>query len=81
MIVATYNIHHQEPRILSAGHGPSRWLVKVWVTDGEVKTERSIRSGRCRLAELLPVAADEIDEMLAENERYTDGGFTVVRLR
>ena len=81
MIVATYSIHNQQPRILSAGHGASRWLVKVWVTDGEVKTERSIRSGRCRLADLLPVAADEIDDMLAENEAYTDGGFTVVRLR
>lgn len=81
MIVATYNIHHQEPRILSAGHGPSRWLVKVWVTDGDIRSEREIRSGRCRLSELLPVAAGEIDEMLAENEAYTDGGFTVVRLR
>ena len=81
MIVATYNIHHAEPRILSAGHGAHRWLVKVWVSDGEVRTERSIRSGRCRLSELLPVAADEIDEMLAENEAYTDGVFTVVRLR
>lgn len=81
MIVATYNIHHAEPRILSTVQGASRWLVKVWVTDGEVKTERSIRSGRCRLSELLPVAADEIDDMLAESERYTDGGFAVVRLR
>ena len=81
MIVATYNIHNKEPRILSTVQGASRWLVKVWVTDGDIRSEREIRSGRCRLSELLPVAAGEIDEMLAENESYTDGGFTVVRLR
>lgn len=81
MIVATHNIHNAEPRILAQVSSPSRWLVKVWVSDGEVKTERSIKSGRCLLSDLLPVAADEIEDMLAENERYTDGGFTVVRLR
>lgn len=81
MIVATHNIHNAEPRVLRQVSSPSRWLVKVWVSDGEVKTERSIKYGRCLLSELLPVAADEIEDMLAESDGYVDGGFTVVRLR
>lgn len=94
MIVATYNIHQTEPRILSAGHGPSRWLVNLWISgipveptpgadaDAPEKEVASLPSGcRCLLSDMLETAASEIEAMMNQFREIHDGGFTVVRLR
>lgn len=86
MIVATFNLHDQEPRVLRTVPGKCRWLVKLWVqgtdTRGcELRSEQQLHTGRCFLSEALPTAANAIEEMLAEFTELFDGGFQVIRLR
>lgn len=82
MLTATFSIHHDAPRILRRVDGPAKWMIELYhVLDGE-KTSRTITNRqRCQLSDLLPVAVDEIAELLAEMPEVTDAGFRVVRLR
>lgn len=82
MIVATYSVHQREPRILQTVSVPAKWLVRIWATDGEFRHDSELRNkAPCRLTELLPEAANQIDEILEQNPAYTDAGFTVIKLR
>lgn len=86
MIVATFNLHDQEPRVLRTAPWRCRWLVKLWVqgidTQGhELRSEQQLRTGRCYLTEVLPMASGAIDEILADLTEMHDGGFQVIRLR
>lgn len=87
MIVATYSLHNEAPRILATVTGQHHWLIKLRITGREegghddVKVERDIKTGRCSLSDALPTAHEEIAEMLSGMEYLTSGGFQVIRLR
>ncbi len=85
MIVATYSVHNAEPHIhpRARGIGPSKWLIRVYATDGKEKWQQDIRHNqRCELHDLLPIAAQTADDTLTELDWVvTDAGFQVIRLR
>lgn len=82
VIVATYSVHDDQPRIMANVPHPARWLVKLWASTPYGKATDEIRNRQpCMLSELLEIAAGRSEEMLAESPEYTGAGFTVVRLR
>lgn len=82
MLVASYSVHWKNPRVRVRCPHPARYQVKIWATDGEARLEREIKNkDRCMLTDLLPAAADQIEEMIEELPAYTDAGFQVIKLR
>ncbi len=85
MIVATYSVHDKNPRISdrAAGLGQRRWQIKLYAQNGDDRVTHELRpNGHCYLVDVLPLATDAIDELLAEfDHTITAAGFQVVALR
>lgn len=82
MIVATYSVHEDNPRILGQVSRPAKWLVRLFATDGVERITDTLRNRQpCMLTDLLPEATKQIDELIQELPAYTDAGFQVIRLR
>lgn len=82
MLVATFTVRDDQPRVLRTVPHPARWLVQLYATDGEERIDRDIRNKQpCHLSELLPTAREAISELLEELPAYTAAGFRVTRLR
>jgi len=85
MIVATYSVHDKNPRISdrAAGLGLRRWQIKLYAQNGDDRVTHELRpKGTCYLVDVLPLAIEAINELLAEfDNTVTDAGFQVVALR
>jgi hypothetical protein len=82
MIVATYKIQDKNPRIFATVTGPAKWRIEIYhALDGVIETHVITPKQRCNLSELLPLAVESIEELLADMPTVDDAGFIVTRLR
>jgi hypothetical protein len=75
MIVCRWRSDMDEPEIMQQTRSRHRWRVVLWCIsmDGE-RTETTLETHqRCHLAEILPMALDQVTEMLRGIELHTAG--------
>lgn len=82
MLIATYSIHDQQPRVMAHVTRPARWLVKLWAKSPDGNSTDTIRNRQpCMLSDIMALAGERSLDMMGEHEKYTDAGFTVIKLR
>jgi hypothetical protein len=82
MIVATYKIQDKNPRIFATVNGPAKWRIEIYhALDGVMEKHSITPRQRCDLKDLLPLAVESIEELLADMPTVDDAGFIVTRLR
>lgn len=78
MLVARFSMKNDGPEILRQVTGKKRWLIKIYVSNGVLKIEKTIRNKEPTLLRvLINTTQQELQEMRVELPDAIDGGFTV----
>jgi hypothetical protein len=82
MLVCTYSIRDESPKVNCQIQGKRNWLVELYITDGIERITKTLRNkDRAYLPELLSTSLNELTSMWPELDQVTDAGFTVKLLR
>ena len=85
MIVATHTLRTDKTWIhaKAPGLGRRRWQINLYAARDQDRATQELKpEDPCYLVEVLPLATEAIDELLAEfDHTVTDAGFQVVLLR
>ena len=78
MLVARFSMKNDGPEVLRRVTGKKRWLIKIYVSNGVLKIEKTIRNKEpTLLSVLINITQQELQEMQVELPDAIDGGFTV----
>lgn len=78
----TYNVHHDNPKLLRTVKGKGYWLIKMWATNDVERIEKEVRNlNVAYLIEIHDLVSQEFVDCIAELSPITDGGFDIFFLR
>ena len=73
-----FSMKNDGPEVLRRVTGKKRWLIKIYVSNGVLKIEKTIRNKEpTLLSVLINITQQELQEMQVELPDAIDGGFTV----
>ena len=82
MIVCTYHITNELPKVTHSVRGKRFWLVELFISDGNERITKELRNKqKAFLPDLLTTSLNELASMWPELDQVTDAGFTVKLLR
>jgi hypothetical protein len=82
MLVCTYNIKDELPKVKCPIQGKQLWLVELFITDDIERITKELRNKqKAFLPDLLTTSLNELTSMWPELDQVTDAGFTVKLLR
>lgn len=82
MIVCTYSIKDELPKVTHQVHGKQFWQVQLFIMDGKACITKELRNKqKAFLPDLLTTSLNELASMWPELDQVTDAGFTVKLLR
>ena len=82
MIVCTYSIRDELPKVKCSVQGKQLRLVELFIMDGKSCITKELRSKqKAFLPDLLTTSLNELASMWPELDQVTDAGFTVKLLR
>lgn len=85
MLVCSYNSSFKDPVVHRQTVGERKWLIKLYVTDGIVRVNKTIRNKeKVWLRELIEISINELNLLHKDKDLIkpvTEAGFSIYLLR